>query len=350
MLKRLAALLLAALAAGLSLSAAAASPAQWANEEFNYSTVAQDGFVYTSVRGPLERISLQTLERQTVVKADASYNLKEFSVQGGSIYWLGKGAIYQCRADGSGLSTVDAGPGAARTLSNLRVSDGWLYYLSGGSLFRVKPDGSGRKQLGGGVDRFELAGGFLYYVPEGGGSLCRCDPDGGNAAEAAELDGDWKPQVHNDTLYYCTGDEDMSYYFGTADSTAYYGSDWYKSTKNGLIKPSLAPSRIPNGYLVRKEVAEVGSDWKPSVYRTVVKNRDTNKTLFTLPDTGAYSLFGTQTHLYFTQTDKEPGFYRIGWDGQNKEKLAASGEPILLAGGYVVYLTDNDSDIAFVKD
>ena len=312
-------------------------PAQLADPEFSWSTAAQDGFVYTSIRGPLERVSLATQQRATVAPASPAYDLTAFTVSGGRVYWCGAGALYSCKGDGSGLVKIATGAG---TPSNLRVEGKWLYYLpDGGSpspIWRVGTDGSGKEQVvDEAVERFELSRSFLYY-DVGDGSLYRCAPDGQGTITAGEIGDEWLPRIIDGVLYYKND------------------AGWNFAAKNGRIKDCAQPQGFPARVQVDRVPTEARPDMSSGMgkmtytaYGTRVWN-PVAKADFTLPDSAPYSWLGSESHFYFTQTKEDPGFYRVGWDGKGKEKLAQSGEAILLTDGYVVYRAGND--IALVKD
>lgn len=325
------ALVLGIVATASAPAFAAGTAAQRAFPDGNYSTVSQGGYVYTSVRGPIERISLQTQARETVVAKNTAYDLQEYLVQDGRLYWSGQNAVYTSGGNGAGLQKLPAGGAAGQKVSNLRVGSGWLYYLLGGQLYRMQADGSGRSKLDvGPVERFELVGESLCYRPQDGDALYHSALDGTGAREIAQLEGDWEPEVYGDSLFY------------PADGI------WYRVLSNGKVRMSGRPiDWLPSPYAVADlgtGLADRGEDVQ--IYRTDETGR--LKPCFSLPNAIGSRIRGSQNFLYYDCGGKEEGLYRVDWNGKNREKVADGGDPILFAGGYLVYYDQND--IHLVKD
>lgn len=318
----------AMLAAALSIPAAAvnAVPAQYADDERNYSTVAQGGYLYSAISGSLERISLETRKRDTLVKNNKTYDLDAFVVQNDWIYWTGGNAVYKCKTDGTGLVKLDAGGEA----DDLRVDVSGLYYLSRDTIYKMKLDGTGRKPLGvGEVEAFDLAGAWIYYQPEDSMELLRCATDGtdSKAVGALEQDDDWEPVVYGDTLFYPDG------------------TRWFSSTKGGRFKPSGQPSKIPNNYIVTNESAKdrplsLGGEIPA---RTTIYDRTTRKST-SIPYSSSPMSIGTKDYFYFCQSGEKAGLYRVKWDGSGLKKIADGQDPILVTGGYIVYKNGHSVD------
>ena len=336
MKRRLAAALSVLLMLGTAVPAFAeqAAYSQLANAEINESTVTQGGYIYTAVKGFIERINPATNERITVAAQKDAYSVADFSVLDHWVYWYGKNAVYKAKTDGSGLVKLAAGGSGDAAVSNLRVTPKGIFYCLGGktggrAVYRMKLDGAGRVKLEiEPVSRFEVDGDFLYYLPEGDETLYRCGLDGGDIAQAARLEGDeWLPEVYNGTVYYPDAGK------------------WYYVNKNNQIKQSNTPSKIPNEYYISGLPSFDPFGATPS--RVSIVTAATRKS-FALENVSRYSLLGSKEHLYYYQSGDKKGLYRCGWNGKNKEKLADSGTPILLANGYMVYLKGND--IAWVKD